>query len=311
MKSILNILNRSEVLALLVFVSVIGIVFGVALIAKALKASVKFNTEGERIVDTRLALDRIYPLRPIYNIFSPIIKSISPRFESDIYHNFKLAGRPAFIGKMAKSDEVFAVFACFGIFAIGVSALLCIIAAVTPVMMIVFSIAGGALTYFVMTLWLNGEAIKRQTSIDNEFPNYLDQSIMAIGAGAKVEDTFELYSNGRRPSPLTEELALVYSEIESGSVFMDAMQNLRSRTDALSIEVTVNELVTSVASGTPVTSVMEVAAKDLRDFRTANAEQMGEKLKSKIIIPSLLMAASAMIFIMGPAFIEMMDSELF
>ena len=39
MKSILNILNRSEVLALLVFVSVIGIVFGVALIAKALKLS--------------------------------------------------------------------------------------------------------------------------------------------------------------------------------------------------------------------------------------------------------------------------------
>ena len=56
---------------------------------------------------------------------------------------------------------------------------------------------------------------------------------------------------------------------------------------------------------------MRVASKDLRDIRSANAEQMGEKLKSKIIIPSLLMAGSAMIIILGPALIELLDSELF
>jgi pilus assembly protein TadC len=109
---------------------------------------------------------------------------------------------------------------------------------------------------------------------------------------------------------LSEELNLVSGELKASVPFIDAMLNFNGRTQAFSVERTVTEIVNSREAGTPVAQVMNIAAKDLREARTNNAEQMGEKLKSKIILPSMMMAGSAMLLILGPAFIEILNSDV-
>ena len=300
----------SRLVSLMIVVAMVCFLMGGWLTLKEMRLKKTVTIGDEKAKDMRLALDR-YPLRPIYNIFAPLLVSLEPKLAPPLYETFKLAGRPAFVGRIATGKDVFATFVAGAIFGGLIIGFFAALGGAPPLAILLFTIGGSGLVYFIFTTLLSGEANKRQTSIDNEFPYFLDLAVMTVGAGAKVEDAFDLYSADRQSSPLTEELILVSNELKSGSVFMDAMLNLRNRTDALSIDLTVNEIINSREAGTPVADVMRVASKDLRDIRSSNAEQMGEKLKSKIIVPSLLMAGSAMIIILGPALIELADSDLF
>lgn len=303
-------LDSSNFIALLVMLCVVF--FGLALFfilsqqAKAIKSGFKL----EKIEDTRLMLDRYPILRLISTTLEPFFDEVAPRFEDDLYAKFKLGGRPVSIGGTAVPRDVFDTFGAVAISVVFVVFFLTLTMGVNVIGVVAVSLAFGVLSYFVLSMWLDGESGKRQTRIDNEFPFYLDLSVMALGAGAKIEDTFDLYTADRTPTPLSEELNLVSGELKASVPFIDAMLNFNGRTEAFSVERTVTEIVNSREAGTPISQVMNVAAKDLREARTNNAEQMGEKLKSKIIVPSMMMAGSAMILILGPAVIEIINSDV-
>ena len=298
-------------IAVLVWICVTLLVFALYLILKTQVRSVGSGKKLDKPEDMRLLLDKYSILRRISNLFAPVFDEIAPRFESGLYDRFKLAGRPRSIGTIATSRDVFSTFASVAVLASATAFVLALIMGVNIIGVFAISLAFGVLSYFGLSMWLEGEAATRQTRIDNEFPFYLDLGVMALGAGAKVEDTFDLYTTGRTETPLSEELKLVSGELNAGVPFLDAMQNFNGRTEALSVDLTVTEIVNSRDAGTPVSEVMNVAAKDLREMRTTNAEQMGEKLKSKIMLPSMMMAGSAMILILGPAFLEILNSDVF
>ncbi len=305
-----NFIDTPNFIALLVLLCVVFLVFSIFLTVHQKIQTVKSGISLEKSEDTRLMLDRYALLRLIATTLTPFFDEVAPRFEEDLYAKFKLAGRPSSIGGMATPRDVFDTFGAIAISTIFVAFFLTLTMGLNIFGVVAISIALGVLSYFVLSTWLDGEASKRQTRIDNEFPFYLDLSVMALGAGAKIEDTFDLYTAGRTPTPLSEELNLVSGELKAGVPFIDAMLNFNGRTQAFSVERTVTEIVNSREAGTPVAQVMNIAAKDLREARTNNAEQMGEKLKSKIIVPSMMMAGSAMILILGPAFLEILNSDV-
>jgi Flp pilus assembly protein TadB len=303
-------LKSPNFIALLVLLCVLCFSFAIFFMIRQRIKDINSGIKFEKSEDTRLMLDRYPLLRLISKTLTPFFDEVAPRFEDDLYAKFKLAGRPGSIGGTATPRDVFDTFGSIAIAGIFAGFFVTLTMGLNLAGVVALSIAIGVLTYFVMSAWLDGEASKRQTKIDNEFPFYLDLSVMALGAGAKVEDTFDLYTADRTPTPLSEELNLVSGELKASVPFIDAMLNFNGRTQAFSVERTVTEIVNSREAGTPVAQVMNIAAKDLREARTNNAEQMGEKLKSKIILPSMMMAGSAMLLILGPAFIEILNSDV-
>lgn len=301
-----------NVLIVTVVLGSVLFVLGIGLTINAARQRVKLDglvQEGE-FPDRGLFLDR-YPIGFAHRLAAPILVGVEERVGSDLYDTFKLAGRPGWLGRKSSGSDIFAAFSSIAICSIFVFALLMAYMGASLMGILLIAVIGGAGVFGLLWSSLNGDARDRQIEIDNEFPYYLDMAVMSVQAGATVEDTFDLYVEGREPSPLIDELRLVSAELKKNVTFIDAMMSLRARTDALSIEMTVSELVNSMEAGTPTSDIMRVVSKELRDLRTANAEQMGEKLKLKIMLPGFLMAGSAMIIILGPAIIELTNSGMF
>lgn len=98
-------------------------------------------------------------------------------------------------------------------------------------------------------LFLKGQSEQRARAIDSQLVPFLDAVSKGL-VGGTLEQAVR-YSASRVGPPLSHELAIVMSEVDSGRPLADALQDMASRTSSRSLTITCATLDMASSSGSP------------------------------------------------------------
>src|SRR5262249_7382080 len=105
---------------------------------------------------------------------------------------------------------------------------------------------------------------------------------------------------------LSEELALVNSQMQTGISRTDALRNLAERTGVDDIYSLVAMLIQTDRLGTSVAQSLRAHAESMRTRRRKRAEQLARKASIKLAFPLVFLILPALlVVILGPAAIEL------
>lgn len=165
--------------------------------------------------------------------------------------------------------------------------------------------------YWFTIEYLSNLVTDRRLFISRQFPNFLDLAVMTTQAGASFLETLEIYVTNNRNNALATELGLVLSDIQMGSTTEESLRGFQNRVPIESLRNAVDAIIQGQNMGTPIADVLSEQGDIIRFHRSQAAERAAEELKVKIMGPIILMMISIFLLILGPAVIEIMQSEVF
>jgi len=177
--------------------------------------------------------------------------------------------------------------------------------------MLAFALVLGVAATWVSYAYLDNLIAARTCEIARTFPYFLDLAVMTSEAGSTFRDSLEIYVRDNPGTALGEELQVVAGELTMGRTLEEALDGLRRRTRAQQVHETVNALMQGLRMGTPLGGVLRDQADAMRFRRSQLAERAAEELKVRIQGPAMVLMISVFLLILGPAFIEMIDSGIF
>ena len=180
-------------------------------------------------------------------------------------------------------------------------------ATVTNLVVFVLLAAGGfGLPDFI----LSRRADERQSQIDLELPDLLDQLVVSVEAGLGFEAAMSRVAK-ENEGALPHEIARVLQDIRFGMSRRDAFAKLLKRTESTDLKQFVNALTQAERLGMPLADVLRVQADEMRKKRRMRAEETALKIPVKLVFPLLLCIMPALfVVIIGPAIIRVADSGL-
>jgi tight adherence protein C len=128
-----------------------------------------------------------------------------------------------------------------------------------------------------------------------------------LGLGAALQ---RVGQEIRLASPhLSDELALVNQEMQTGVSRTDSLRNLAERTGVEDIFSLVAMLIQTDRLGTSIAMSLRAHADSMRTRRRQRAEQMARKASIKLAFPLVLLIFPALlVVILGPAGIEILKA---
>ncbi|WP_077491058.1 type II secretion system F family protein [Sinomonas mesophila] len=160
------------------------------------------------------------------------------------------------------------------------------------------------LGYFVPDLLLYSRGAERQTAIQRELPNIMDQLLISVEAGLGFEAALaRAGSTGK--GPVAEELTRTLQDMQVGRNRRDAYLGLAERTTVSEVRSFVQAVIQADEYGIAIGRVLRVQARSLRVKRRQRAEQQAMKLPVKVLFPLLFFIFPVLfIAILGPAVIN-------
>ena len=160
------------------------------------------------------------------------------------------------------------------------------------------------LGYMLPDLMLLSRGMERQTQIQRDLPNTLDQLLISVEAGLGFEAALSrASSNGK--GPFAEELVRTLQDMQVGRSRREAYLGLAERTTTPEVRSFVQAIVQADAYGIAISRVLRVQAKAMRVKRRQRAEEQAMKLPVKVLFPLLFFIFPVLfIAILGPAVIN-------
>lgn len=173
---------------------------------------------------------------------------------------------------------------------------------------VTFLLTGGA--FALPDLVLSRRASERQSQIERELPDLLDQMVVSVEAGLGFEAAMSRVAK-QNEGALPHELQRVLPDVRFGMSRRDAFTKLLKRTDSSDLKQFVNALTQAERLGMPLADVLRVQADEMRKKRRMRAEETALKIPVKLVFPLLLCILPALfVVIIGPAIIRVADSGL-
>jgi tight adherence protein C len=173
---------------------------------------------------------------------------------------------------------------------------------------VTFLLTGGA--FALPDLVLSRRASERQSQIERELPDLLDQMVVSVEAGLGFEAAMSRVAK-QNEGALPHELQRVLQDVRFGMSRRDAFTKLLKRTDSSDLKQFVNALTQAERLGMPLADVLRVQADEMRKKRRMRAEETALKIPVKLVFPLLLCILPALfVVIIGPAIIRVADSGL-
>jgi tight adherence protein C len=168
--------------------------------------------------------------------------------------------------------------------------------------LITVAIVGGLIGFMAPVVWMSRRKSLRQRQIREGLPHIIDLLLICTEAGlgldmaiAKVGEEF----SGTQPV-LAQQLELISIELRAGRPRAVAFRSFAERTGVPEVGSLVNLLVQSDLLGTSMASTLRVVSADMRDHQLLKAEEMAQKVSSKLSIvlvgcfmPALIIAIIA------------------
>lgn len=160
-------------------------------------------------------------------------------------------------------------------------------------------------------MWLDSVVADRRTAVSRQFPYFMDMAVMSMEAGANFQETLSTYVKDNEGQPLSDDLGQVLAEIQMGKTLTDALQNMNKRTTTELVQNALMSIIQGERMGTPIAQVLSEQSETIRFARSQTAERLAEEIKIKMQGPAMLLLISILLLILGPAFIDVANSNVF
>ena len=176
---------------------------------------------------------------------------------------------------------------------------------------IIFPTLVAVLSFVLGNMWLNSLAVDRKKMLVRDFPYFIDQTVMVMGAGSTFPQAVKIYIRENPTGPLTSELVSVSGEIDYGKPLVEALSDMESRIETVGVKNALRSLIQGLKMGTPIIDSLEEQADAMRFMRSQVAERVAEEMKIKMQGPAMLLLVSVLILVLGPAAVNMQNNGVF
>jgi tight adherence protein C len=176
---------------------------------------------------------------------------------------------------------------------------------------LVFLLVISGLLAFLGFMWLDSVVADRRISVSRQFPYFMDMAVMSMEAGANFQETLSIYVKDNEGQPLSDDLGQALAEMQMGKTLTDALQNMNKRTSTELVKNALMSIIQGERMGTPIAKVLAEQSETIRFSRSQTAERLAEEIKIKMQGPAMLLLISILLLILGPAFIDVANSNVF
>jgi tight adherence protein C len=152
-----------------------------------------------------------------------------------------------------------------------------------------------AFGYYVPMLWLTDRIRERKERIELAFPNALDLLQISVEAGLGFDTAMTRVGNELvRTSPdIAFEFLSVQRQVQAGRARDTALLDMADRTGVDTVRSFANVVQQSMQFGTSMGDALEAYAREMREIRETNAQEMANKLPVKMsaVLASLMLPA--------------------
>jgi tight adherence protein C len=177
----------------------------------------------------------------------------------------------------------------------------------------IVGMVSAVLGLYVPSLWIRAKADRRQRDIINGFPDALDLMLVCVEAGLGLEAAFSRVGmEMTRSHPLlAEQLGSVVLELRAGRSQEDALRRMADRAGADEIRAFATLLIQSHKLGSSIAQTLRVYASEMRERRRMRAEEKAHRLPVLLSVPLVTCMLPVMIgVLMLPAVIRTIRTVL-
>lgn len=165
--------------------------------------------------------------------------------------------------------------------------------------------------FYVPTIFIAARQRRRHAEILASLPDGLDLMVVCVEAGLGLGAALQRVGVEIRLASrqLSDELALVNQEMQTGVSRTDSLRNLAERTGVEEVYSLVAMLIQTDKLGTSVAQSLRAHADSMRTRRRQRAEQMARKAAIKLAFPLVFLIFPALlVIILGPAGIQLLKA---
>ncbi|MEI4472535.1 type II secretion system F family protein [Frigidibacter sp. MR17.24] len=182
--------------------------------------------------------------------------------------------------------------------------------AVTPAQMTMYTLLPAALGYYLPRYWLNRRITERQKQMQNGFPDALDMLLVCVEAGQSLDQSIIRVAKELQTGypALAEEFEMVSYEVKAGKDKTAVLKAFAERSGLSDIASFVTVMIQSAQFGTSIAEALRVYAADMRDKRVMRAEELANKLPTKITLGTMLFTVPPLLVILvGPSILSIIE----
>ena len=169
----------------------------------------------------------------------------------------------------------------------------------------------GIVGFYLPTLFIAIRQSQRHGEIQSALPDALDLMVVCVEAGLGLGAALQRVGLEIRlaSTSLSDELALVNSEMQTGVSRTDALRNLAERTGVEDLYSLVAMLIQTDRLGSSVAASLRAHADSMRTRRRQRAEELARKASIKLAFPLVFLILPALLVcILGPAGIQLLSA---
>lgn len=173
------------------------------------------------------------------------------------------------------------------------------------------SVVSAFVGFYVPTIFIAIKQRQRHGDILAALPDALDLMVVCVEAGLGLGAALQRVGVEIRLAShqLSDELALVNQEMQTGVSRIDALRNLAERTGVEDVYALVAMLIQTDRLGTSVAQSLRAHAESMRTRRRQRAEQLARKASIKLAFPLVFLIFPALlVIILGPAGIQLLKA---
>lgn len=170
--------------------------------------------------------------------------------------------------------------------------------------LLLYSLLPCAIGYYLPRYWVNKRVTQRQTEIIQGFPDALDLMLVCVEAGQSLDQSIiRLGKETRAGYPaLADEFDLVAQEVKAGKERIAVLKDMAERVGVPDVASFVTTIVQSATFGTSIADALRVYSADMRDKRIMRAEEIANKLPTKMTLGTMLFTVPPLLVILiGPS----------
>jgi tight adherence protein C len=177
-----------------------------------------------------------------------------------------------------------------------------------PQEILVLTLAGAALGFYLPVMAVRIRQTKRQFEITLSLPDALDLLVICVEAGQGLNAAILKVANESefQSKALSEELKMVNNEMRAGITRTQALRNLALRTGVDDVRSLVAVMIQSDRFGTSIAQALRIHAESLRTRRRQRAEETARKAPVKLVFPLVFcIFPELLVVILAPGMLEL------
>jgi tight adherence protein C len=158
--------------------------------------------------------------------------------------------------------------------------------------------------YYLPIYWVTRRTQEREAEIVAGFPDALDLMLVCVEAGQSLDQSINRIAKESRAGypALADEFDLVSQEVKAGKERARVLKDMPQRVNIPDISSFVTTLVQSATFGTSMSDALRVYSAEMRDKRVMRAEELANKLPTKLTLGTMLFTLPPLLLILiGPA----------